>query len=109
MRGVIADLHVHTVLSPCAADTMTPVAIVGRAREVGLRMIAVCDHNTAGNVEAVRSAARGAPVVICGIEITTREEVHVVGLFPCADAALAVGAEVLATLPRRRAGRSTAT
>jgi 3',5'-nucleoside bisphosphate phosphatase len=106
-----ADLHIHTALSPCAADDMTPCAIVRTARERGLAMIAICDHNTAQNVAAVRQAALQAPAphatgappapltVIPGMEITTAEEVHVVGLFPTVDAALLVGAEVRSRLP----------
>ena len=101
MRRLAADLHIHTALSPCGDDDMTPPAIVAAALRLGLAMIAVCDHNTAGNVAATQRAADGTGLaVIPGIEITTAEEVHVLGLFPDAEAALAVGADVLATLPR---------
>lgn len=62
-------------------------------------MIAICDHNSAGNVAAVQEAAGDELAVIAGIEITTAEEVHVLGLFPGAWAARAVGDEVRATLP----------
>ena len=89
---------------------MTPRAIVRAARERGLAMIAICDHNTAQNVAAVLHAAQPAPqatgapaaqplTVIAGMEITTAEEVHVVGLFPTVEAALQAGAEVRAQLP----------
>jgi hypothetical protein len=102
----LADLHIHTALSPCAEAEMTPPAIVEAAMGKGLAMIAICDHNAAGNVAATQEAARGAaqrelrpPIVIAGMEITTVEEVHVVGLFPGAWAALAAAEEVRATLP----------
>ncbi|MFH1114095.1 MAG: PHP domain-containing protein [Pseudomonadota bacterium] len=78
------DLHIHTVLSPCTeiAD-MTPRAIVRAALEQGLHMIAICDHNSARNTAATRRAARGSGLtVIPGIEVTTSEEAHIVGLFP---------------------------
>jgi predicted metal-dependent phosphoesterase TrpH len=81
---------------------MTPPAIVQEAARKGLAMIAVCDHNTAGNVRAVADAAAAisnGPVVIAGIEITTVEEVHVLGWFRTIEAACAVGDEVVASLP----------
>ena len=61
-------------------------------------MIAVCDHNSARNVAAVQEAAGTRLAVLAGMEITTAEECHVVGLFPDAAAAEAAGAEVGATL-----------
>jgi len=101
MRRFAADLHVHTALSPCAEPTMTPHRILAMASRRGLDIVAVCDHNTAGNVAAVWNAARSgsSPLVVPGIEITTREEVHVLGLFAEPVAAAAVGETVLSTLP----------
>jgi hypothetical protein len=108
MISVRADLHIHTGLSPCASEEMTPPAIVSEAIRKGLGMIAICDHNTAGNVEAVVAAARGAAgkapsmaelCVVPGIEITTSEEVHVLGLFPDVPSARNAAGEVLDTLP----------
>jgi histidinol phosphatase-like PHP family hydrolase/anti-sigma regulatory factor (Ser/Thr protein kinase) len=82
MKELKADLHIHTCLSPCAEREMVPTAIVRRARALGLDMIAICDHNATENVAAVASAGkRQAISVIPGIEITSREEVHVLGLF----------------------------
>ena len=94
-----ADLHIHTALSPCAADEMTPPEIVRAALDTGLAMIAICDHNSASNTGAVQDAAGTALCVLAGMEITTAEEVHVLGLFPNADAAEVAAAEVAATLP----------
>ena len=99
MNVCFADLHVHTALSPCADGAMTPPAIVEAALAEGLAMIAVCDHNSARNVAAVQEAAGARLAVLAGMEITTAEECHVVGLFPDAAAAEAAGAEVGATLP----------
>ena len=96
---VRADLHIHTALSPCAAPEMTPPAIVAAAVQCGLAMIAVCDHNSAGNAAATQQAAGRSLAVIAGMEITSSEEAHVVGLFPDAPSACAAGAEVAATLP----------
>ena len=102
MIRVAADLHVHTCLSPCAERSMRPRAIVEAAVARGIGMIGVCDHNSAGNVRAVASAAGGRLCVIAGMEITTSEEAHVVGLFPTAAAAEAAAAELAGALPRSR-------
>jgi 3',5'-nucleoside bisphosphate phosphatase len=108
VREFLADLHIHTALSPCASEEMTPAVIVPAALRKGLAMIAVCDHNAAGNAAAVQEAARfygrhgGGEddlTVLAGMEITTSEEVHVLGLFPEAAAAEAAAAEVGVTLP----------
>jgi PHP family Zn ribbon phosphoesterase len=108
MMRLLADMHVHTVLSPCASREMSPPAIVREALQKGLAMIAVCDHNSAGNVGAVMEAAARAAAretggagltVIAGMEITTAEEAHVLGLFPDARAADRASAEVRAELP----------
>ncbi len=104
MIRVAADLHVHTCLSPCAERLMRPRAIVAAALARGIGMIGVCDHNSAGNVRAVAAAAGGRLRVISGMEITTSEEAHVVGLFPSADAAEAAAREVAPGLPEGRIG-----
>lgn len=104
MKRLVADLHVHTVLSPCADPGMTPVAVVRGAAAQGLDLVAICDHNAAGNAAAVIAAAEdagGAVAVLPGIEITVAEEVHLVGLFSTPEQALAVAAVVGATLPLR--------
>ena len=106
MIRVAADLHVHTCLSPCADRRMRPPAIVEAAIARGIGMIGVCDHNSAGNVRAVAAAAAAAAGrlrVIAGMEIMTREEAHVVGLFPSATAAEDAAREVAASLPLCRA------
>lgn len=103
LRLFRADLHIHTALSPCGSDEMTPAAIVATALARGLDMIAVCDHNTAGNVRAVQEAgeaAGGGLAIIAGMELTSMEEVHVVGLFPDAAHAEQVAARVRGLLPQ---------
>jgi hypothetical protein len=103
MKEIRADLHIHTGLSPCASDEMTPPAIVQAALDRGLGMIAICDHNSAGNAAAAQDAASGRLCVLAGIEITSAEEVHVVGLFPDAASAEAAVEAVKATLPESTA------
>lgn len=82
MRRYVADLHVHTVLSPCAAVEMTPRNIIRHAAEAGIDIVAVTDHNAGDNVPAALAAAVGTGVtVLPGMEVETREEVHLVVLF----------------------------
>lgn len=89
MRSFLADLHVHTCLSPCADLDMHPANLVAAALKAGLELIAITDHNSAENVSYVRRAAAGKPLsVLGGMEICSREEVHLLALFDD-DAALA--------------------
>lgn len=82
MKKIRADLHLHTCLSPCADNQMQPTAIIEQAKKVGLDMIGICDHNSAENVSAVMKAGkREGLAVIPGIEITSQEEVHILGFF----------------------------
>ncbi len=77
-----ADLHIHTCLSPCADLEMSPRAVVREAKRKGLALIGICDHNSAENVPAARrSGEREGVAVIGGMEVTSREEVHILGLF----------------------------
>ncbi len=82
MRWFRADLHVHTVLSPCAAVEMTPRNIIRHAQAAGIDIVAITDHNAGDNVAAALRAAAGATVaVLPGMELQTREEVHLLALF----------------------------
>ena len=55
-----AELHVHTVLSPCAETEMIPPLIVQQAVDQGINLIAITDHNATANIAAVQKAAQGA-------------------------------------------------
>ena len=82
VRVYAADLHVHTCLSPCADEEMSPSNIVRTAREASVDIIAVTDHNSGKNVRAVMEAAADLPLaVIAGMEVQSREEVHLLCLF----------------------------
>jgi len=82
MRKVRADLHLHTCLSPCADNQMQATVIVERAVKMGLDMIGICDHNSAQNIEALLKVGdREGLTVVGGMEITSSEEVHILGLF----------------------------
>lgn len=82
MKTYRAELHVHTVLSPCAQVEMIPPLIVSTALERGVSLIAITDHNATANIGAVQRAAQGTGLVVLpGMELQTREEVHVLCLF----------------------------
>ena len=86
MRIIHADLHIHTCLSPCAELEMSPRGIVSTAVSKGVGMIAVCDHNSAENAAAVMEASRQTNLtVLPGMEVTSKEEVHILGLFGTPD------------------------
>lgn len=93
MPSVYYDAHVHSCLSPCADDDMTPNNILGMAALKGLDLLAVTDHNACGNLPALaRLSSQYNLTFVPGIEITTREEAHVLGYFPTVECALAMGA-----------------
>lgn len=87
------DLHIHTCLSPCGDDDMTPDNIVQMAKLAELDIIAITDHNSTENVRAVvkASAKYDGPVVVPGMELETQENVHIVLLFPSVEDAEAAG------------------
>ena len=98
----LVDTHIHTCLSPCAELDMHPAALVDAAVRAGLDSIAVCDHNSAENVGAVQRAGNAAGLeVIPGMEITSSEEVHILGLLPDVEAAMALQSKVYRSLPGR--------
>lgn len=100
LRPLLADLHIHTVLSACAEVEMIPPLIVRRACRMGLGLIAVTDHNACANADAVLRAAEGTGLaVLAGMELQTREEVHLLCLFDTVEQGLTWQAEVWRLLP----------
>lgn len=98
---MFVDMHIHSCLSPCADDDMTPANICGMAHIKGLDAIAVTDHNTARNLPYVKEAADYYRLILLpGMEITTREEVHLLGYFPTVDAAVEAGEVFSSHLPK---------
>ena len=94
LRRFRADLHVHTCLSPCGDLFMSPRKIASRAESLRIALLAVCDHNSAGNALAVMRAAGTNVTVLPGLEICTREEIHVLALFGEIEAARAMQEKV---------------
>ena len=83
------DLHIHSCLSPCGDDDMTPGNLVGMSVLKGLDCIALTDHNSCKNCAAAMKYGENFGItVIPGMELTTREEVHVICLFPSLESAM---------------------
>ena len=88
------DLHIHSCLSPCGDDDMTPGNIAQMAA-VGLDAIALTDHNAALNLpQAIAAGKEYGVAVLPGMEISSKEDVHILGYFPSLEAALGAGEEV---------------
>ncbi len=78
----MADLHIHTILSPCADYMMVPSLIVEKSLQAGLDIIAITDHNSVANVPAVIEAAKDKGLyVVPGMEVESAEEVHLITIF----------------------------
>lgn len=76
----------HSGLSPCAEDDMTPCNIVGFAKLNGLSMIAISDHNAIGNCKVAIEVGKAYGVtVVPATELQTSEDVHVLCLFKTYD------------------------
>ena len=94
------DLHIHSALSPCGDNDMTPNNIVNMAKLCGLTMIAVTDHNSCLNCPAAVEVGRQIGVtVVPGMELCTAEEIHVICLFPDPGRAEEFGRLVYGRLP----------
>ena len=79
---------------------MTPANICGMAHIKGLDAIAVTDHNTARNLPYVKEAADYYGLILLpGMEITTKEEVHLLGYFRDVETAVEVGEIFSSHLP----------
>jgi len=107
LRRFRADLHIHSCLSPCGELTNYPRRIVGRAVEAGLDIIAICDHNSAENAAAALRAAEGTGLtVLPGMELTSEEEAHILGVFNSMDDLRPLQDEVYRNLPEIPAKKS---
>ena len=87
---LVYDFHIHSCLSPCAENDMTPNNIAGMAALAGLNIVALTDHNTCKNCPAFFVAAKKQGIIpVAGMELTTAEDIHVVCLFEQLEDALA--------------------
>jgi predicted metal-dependent phosphoesterase TrpH len=89
------DFHIHSCLSPCGDDDMTPANIAGTATLAGLNIVALTDHNTAKNCPAFFKAAKHYGIIaIAGMELTTLEDIHIICLFEKLEQALSFSDEI---------------
>jgi len=95
-----ADLHIHSTLSPCASLEMSPAAIIRRARELSLDVIAITDHNSVENCfNAAALGGKNGVQVLFGMEAQTREDVHMLCLFQNRRQAERFNEQIYALLP----------
>lgn len=100
---VAVDLHIHSSLSPCADNDMTPNNIVNMAKLKGLDFIAITDHNSMSNVEVTMSIAEKLGIIVIpGIEVETSEEIHVICLLADIENALMFENIVKNSMPNYR-------
>ena len=89
MNRYYYDFHIHSCLSPCADNDMTPNNIAAVATLVGINVMALTDHNTSKNCPAFFSAAKKNGIIpIAGMELTTAEDIHIVCLFETLEEAM---------------------
>ena len=82
---------------------MTPGNILGMAKVKGLDIVAISDHNAARNLPAAEKIAEAYDLLLLpAIEITTSEEVHMLGYFPDVQTALDFGAMLKEHLPKKK-------
>jgi hypothetical protein len=94
------DLHNHSCLSPCGDLSMSPLKMAQRAVETSLGLMALTDHSAALNCPAFAiTAARHGLIPLFGLELNSREEVHLLAIFPTPQRALAFGTLIAALIP----------
>lgn len=95
MNRYYYDFHIHSCLSPCAENEMTPNNIAGMATLAGLNIVALTDHNSCRNCPAFFVAAkRNGIIPVAGMELTTAEDIHVVCLFETLEDAMQFDSEI---------------
>ena len=94
------DFHLHSCLSPCGDNDMTPYNLVNMAKLLGYDIIALTDHNSCLNCPAALKAGEEAGItVVPGMELCTSEAIHAVCLFPDLEKALEFSDYVKSTMP----------
>jgi 3',5'-nucleoside bisphosphate phosphatase len=82
MRTWKADMHIHSVLSPCGSLDSSPKRIIEEAVIKGLGIIAITDHNSTLHCELSMQLGKSKNIkVFAGAEVTTKEEIHCLCLF----------------------------
>lgn len=82
MKQYRIDLHNHSCLSPCGSLDMSPKSMAAKAKELGIEILGLSDHNSALNCRAFERACLDVGIVpLLGMEITTQEELHCLAFF----------------------------
>ena len=99
MRSFRADLHIHSVLSPCGGLEMAPSAVVNKLKENGVEWFAITDHNSMANCPAYQAAAQRVGLHFSwGVEIQSMEEIHLLAYFEDSGKAQAFDRELYKSL-----------
>ena len=99
MNWYRADLHVHSVLSPCSGLEMSPKEVIKAAKDRGINILAITDHNSMANCSVYQKEALKAGITfLWGVEIQTSEEIHIIALFTDQDTALDFDTELYESL-----------
>jgi predicted metal-dependent phosphoesterase TrpH len=94
------DLHIHSTLSPCGSLEMSPINIITKAKEVGLHVISITDHNMVENCLYANELGKKLGItVLFGMELQTLEEIHLLAFFDTYNLALAFQEKIYSLLP----------
>lgn len=82
MQAYKTDIHIHSLLSPCGDLSMSPANIIDNALSLGISIIGITDHNSTLQSVLIRDLGKEKGLlVLCGCELTSREEAHVLAFF----------------------------
>lgn len=99
MQWYRADLHIHSVLSPCGGLEMSPRELIARVKSCGINWMAITDHNTLANCPAYAAVAEREGVNFTwGVEMQTSEEIHILVYFDSTQGAQTFGKELYGSL-----------
>ena len=94
------DLHIHSTLSPCGSLEMSPSGIIEKAKEVGLHVISITDHNMVENCLYANELGKKLGItVLFGMELQTLEEIHLLAFFDTYNLALSFQEKIYSLLP----------
>ena len=100
MSVLSCDLHIHSTLSPCGSLEMSPINIIAKAKEVGLHVISITDHNMVENcLYAHEIGKKFGITVLFGMELQTLEEIHLLAFFDTYNLAFTFQEKIYSLLP----------
>lgn len=94
------DLHIHSLLSPCANEDMIANNIVNMCKLKQLDIISITDHNSTANLPIFDKLCKEQGILLLpGIEVNTKEEVHLLCYFKYLNDAMEFGDVIYKHLP----------